>query len=441
MRQVPNVSRLRERLSCRLAHGGSLSRTTALSTRLALAAAFLIVSSAGASQAFVAMAQRGPQTKSQRAPVVDKECPSPEDEKLALAQASSLLEQAQNSEAAEKLQPLAALPCDARFNLLLAAAFDGMNDNARAAETLRQAQSFWPLDNSVAASLAREYMRRGEVDQAVQAVAHFHPDAATPVQEIDAAAVVLLAGHRLASAEAVARVAYQSHPSIHFLLLLANTLQVEGRYKDVITLLQAERATYAQSAPFLVTLAESEFDADMLDAARHDLEGGIKLDGTLYQAHYLLGNVWMKQGDADKASAEYRVAIDLAPDQPRTYYQLALALRAKQDETGEEQALLKALALNGNYAAAHSEMGRIRMNQNRIPEAVEQLELAIQQNPKLEQPYNLLARAYNRLGETDKADAAARRLAVIRAANHRSSDGLSKSELQGDQAKEPSSRF
>ena len=126
----------------------------------------------------------------------------------------------------------------------------------------------------------------------------------------------------------------------------------------------------------------------------------------------------MKQGELDGAAAEYRDAIGLAPDQPRTYYQLALVLRAKQKDAEEETLLVKATAIDSHFALAHAEMGRILLNQNRLPEAVTQLNLAVDDNPTLEQPYNLLARAYDRLGDADKAQAMAKRLLAVRAANH-----------------------
>jgi tetratricopeptide (TPR) repeat protein len=139
----------------------------------------------------------------------------------------------------------------------------------------------------------------------------------------------------------------------------------------------------------------------------------------------------------DQACAAYRLAISLSPDQPRTYYQLALAFRAKQDEAGEESLLKHILEIDSHYAAAHAELGRILLNQNRLPEAVAQLTLAIEDNPSLEQPYNLLARTYDRLGDADKADAMAKRLASVRSANHGKSQVGSDGQLAADRINAP----
>ena len=58
---------------------------------------------------------------------------------------------------------------------------------------------------------------------------------------------------------------------------------MQGRYKDVITLLDAKRTAYGSSALFLVTVAESEYDGKMFGAARTDLERAVELQPDLYQ--------------------------------------------------------------------------------------------------------------------------------------------------------------
>jgi len=332
------------------------------------------------------------------------------------------MQQARYKDAVETLKPLAALHCDARASLLLAAAFDAGGDLPQAEQTLQRAHSVWPSNNSIAASLAREYLGAGEKDKAAQALAHFHAASTTPQQELELAVVVYLAAHQLAAAQTVAQAAYRSYPSVHTLLLLANALQLQGRYPEVNRLLGEKRSTYADSPEFLITLAESESDASIFAAARDDLEHAISLDQKSYQAHYLLGNVLFRLNDPDRAIAEYRRAIDLAPDQPRTYFQLALVLRSRQDQAGEEQALGQALAVDDHYAPAQCELGRILLEEHRLAEAVTHLSSAIQFNPHSEEAYYLLARAYAGLGEKDKSDETVKRLVEVRKENRPNSE-------------------
>lgn len=350
-------------------------------------------------------------------PVPNKNCPAPDDLDATLSRASQLMSRSGYQDAAALLRPLSEMNCDPRASLLLAAALEGQGNESEATAVLRRAHSVWPSNNSVAASLARVYLASGDKDQAAKALAHFHATAETPEQEMEMAVLVYLAGNQLLRAQSVAEQDYKYYPSVHSLLLLANTLQMQGRYPDVIRLLGSKRATFADSAEFFVTLAESESDASIYPAARRDLDRAISLDPSMYQAHYLLGNVLFRTSDADGAITEYRRAIGLAPEQPRTYYQLALALRSKQDDAAEESALEQALAADSHYAPANCEMGRILLEEHRPADAVGHLLAAIQDNPRLENAYFQLAKAYAVLGEKDKASEIVERLQAVRAEN------------------------
>src|ERR1035437_8874555 len=99
----------------------------------------------------------------------------------------------------------------------------------------------------------------------------------------------------------------------------AHVFHLEGRYPDVNRILGAQRESYADSPAFLITLAESEYDASIFPAARQDIERAVLLDGKAYQAHYILANVLVRQNEVDQIGRAHRTAIELAPGQPRTY--------------------------------------------------------------------------------------------------------------------------
>jgi tetratricopeptide (TPR) repeat protein len=366
-------------------------------------------------------------------PGLSRKCPAPEDLDATLGEASQLMSRSSYQDAAALLQPLSQMNCDPRVSLLLAAAFEGQGNEPQATAVLLRAHSAWPSNNSIAASLARAYLTSGDKDQAAKALAHFHASAETPEQEMEMAVVVYLAANQLPRAQTIAEQDYKHYPSVHSLLLLANTLQMQGRYPDVNRLLGSKRAAFADSADFFVTLAESEFDASIYPAARKDLEHAIALNPNMYQAHYLLGNVLFRTSDVDGAIGEYRLAIELAPEQPRTYYQLALALRSKQDDAGEQSALEQALAADSHYAPANCEMGRILLEEHRPADAVGHLLAAIEDNPHLENAYYQLARAYAALGEKAKADEIVKRLQAVRAENRPGPNNKMASGAAGDE--------
>jgi tetratricopeptide (TPR) repeat protein len=345
-----------------------------------------------------------------------------------LGKASALMEQSRYQEAADSLQPFANLPCDARVSLLLAAAFEMSGDLQKAEETLERAHALWPANNSIAATLARQYLSKGEVERAARAVEHFHPTAATPMQELQIASVVLMDNHQLVAARTVADAAYKNYPGVQSLLLLANTMQLQGRFKEVVALLNGKRNAYSGSPAFLITLAESEYDSILYDAARNDLERALSLDQNSYQAHFLLANALLKLDKVDEAIVEYRRAIALSPEQARTHYQLAMALQSKQEETEAEQEIARALGIDSHYAPALIEAGKILISQNKLSDAVVQLNLAIQNNPNAEQGYFLLAKAYAQLGDKEKSEEMKRRLVAVRDANWKNSGNQNKRE-------------
>lgn len=390
----------------------TLSKSTVLLPALAVALCFCSSSTAGA-------AARPGTVVAEGSSAARGKCPSSRDIEGALGEASVLMEHSQFQRAAETLEPLQSLNCDPRISLLLAAATEASGNAAGAGEILQQAHSVWPLDTSVATSLAREYLEEHQPNKALRALADFHATPAVPEQELEMAVLVYMTTQHLDSAQKVAEVNYEAHPSVHSLLLLANTLQLQGRYPDVNHLLNSRRKEYSSSPKFLVTVAESEYDAQMYEAARKDVERAIALNPKSYAAHYILGNILVKLQQPEAAMKQYRTAIALDPSQPRTYFELAMVLRSQQDQSGEEQALRGALSADSNFAPAQCEIGRLLLKENRLQEAVSHLILAAQINPSYEDAYYLLARAYAKLGEKDKSNAAVQRLIALKNADRK----------------------
>jgi len=348
-------------------------------------------------------------------------CPTPEQAAETLAQSGQLMDQSRYPDAIALLAPLTSHHCDPRIPLILSGAYEGSGDLPKAEATLEDAHTTWPSNTAIATSLAREYLASGQTDKALQSLANFHIAPTTQPQELEEAALVYLAGHRLDLAQTTSDTANRRYQSLRSLLLLANVLQLQGRYKDVNAMLESKRSTYSSSSAFLITFAESEYDAMLYDQAHQDLTQAVALTPNSYQAHFLLGNVLLAQNLPTQAAAEYRTAITLAPDQPRTYYQLALIYRKTQDDATEQLLLTQALTVDDHYAPAYAELGRILVDQHQYAQAIDKLHLAIQSNPQTEQAYYLLSRAYASLGDHDKSVEMAKLYTKTRDANRKSS--------------------
>ena len=347
------------------------------------------------------------------------DCPSRSELDRLVSAASDLMQQGQFDAAVKVLQPEPLPKCDARAALLLGAAFEGSGHGSDAQRILEQAHRQWPSDPRRAAALARSYWISGRAAQAAEALGSTRITPSTPVQELELRAEVYLAVHQLLLAQTAAEAAFRSHPSTETLLLLANTIQTQGRAQDALTLLATRREENAASVPFLITIAETEFDSGIYAAAHDDLAHATAIDPGSYQAHYLLGNTLVQQRQIDAAMAEYQTAIGIAPEKPRTYYQLALAKVIQGDVDGAKQSLVKALVADEQYAPAYTELGDLLMQQGRFAEAVEPLRKAIQYGPTQESPYYLLTRVYARLGQKRQSDEMLQRYQEVKATNHK----------------------
>lgn len=119
--------------------------------------------------------------------------------------------------------------------------------------------------------------------------------------------------------------------------------------------------------------------------------------------HSRRGMLLAMKGDADAAEAAFRKGIELGGDQlePRLYYSSFLVGRKRVDEAvevlgaGPQSGQQRALALNG--------MGKMRLMQRRLDEAVDLLEKAKAADPKLMLTYYNLASVDAALGKPDKA--------------------------------------
>jgi tetratricopeptide (TPR) repeat protein len=316
-----------------------------------------------------------------------------------------MLAQNRFGEAVRLLRTKPASGCDYRVDLLLAAAFDDAGDALNARHTLQQGHSHWPSNTSIATSLARYYLQNGDLAKAKATIAQCKPNSTTPLRELQMMAMIDLESQDLAPAESVAALAYHAYPSEDTLLFAANVLQLQGRYMDVIALLGKYRKDYADSSPFLITIAESESDGKMYAEAQQDLRHAIALTPDSYPAHYVLGNLLVKTGNLDSGIQEYRNAIQLSPRQPRTYYQLGRALEETGKNDEARSYFEQAAAVDPHYAPTYSEIAKLQLKSGQFQDAVDNLTRAIQYNPALPQSYYLLIQAYARLGEKDKSHA------------------------------------
>ena len=119
-------------------------------------------------------------------------------------------------------------------------------------------------------------------------------------------------------------------------------------------------------------------------------------------------NVALKKYDEAKAAADS--AIMLAPDNPNAYVGLADSLTGKGDFAKAVEPLKKCIGLNPKNPWTYNRLGNVFYSLDNYPAAVANYEAAAELAPDESVPIRSLMNTWARMGELDKAIAAADRL-------------------------------
>lgn len=141
------------------------------------------------------------------------------------------------------------------------------------------------------------------------------------------------------------------------------------------------------------------------EAAEATFNAGMVLDPNNVDIQLSLGDLYMAQGDLDKAIKTYCDAISVEPENYLTYAKTGLALWEKDYLEESIVAFHKSIELNPDFEIAQNNLGVVYLDGLGDPkESVEYFKTAININPNYTLAYFNLARAYQAIG--DKALAA-----------------------------------
>jgi tetratricopeptide (TPR) repeat protein len=99
------------------------------------------------------------------------------------------------------------------------------------------------------------------------------------------------------------------------------------------------------------------------DSAETAYLRAIELDSTMVEAHFNLGDLYMKQGRRDQAVVHLRTAAGITPDNARVAWALGLALEAAGRSGDALEAFSRTLLLDPGFAKALYKLGNIRFEQ------------------------------------------------------------------------------
>ena len=121
-----------------------------------------------------------------------------------------------------------------------------------------------------------------------------------------------------------------------------------------------------------------------------------------------LGVTYLQQSNFDEAEKVLRAALKLAPEAANLHYDLALALKLKDNLAGASSELREAIRLDPNLADAYYTYGVTLWQQGEFAAAAEQLRAAVRVRPDYAEAYYTLGAVYKQM---DKLSEAAQSLA------------------------------
>ncbi|HJZ93231.1 MAG TPA: tetratricopeptide repeat protein [Gemmataceae bacterium] len=152
---------------------------------------------------------------------------------------------------------------------------------------------------------------------------------------------------------------------------------------------------------------EKLFEAD---AAHADLDNAMELDSNDCARHALFltrGVFHFEEGDLDLASADFRSAMRLKPDQHHAYFNLAHVYLAQGKYQAAAEQVDIALRFHPPARAVfgyHAELGRRLLRDARYEDAVRECETALKLTPGLALPLAVRGRALLALGRHEQAE-------------------------------------
>jgi TolB-like protein/Tfp pilus assembly protein PilF len=172
--------------------------------------------------------------------------------------------------------------------------------------------------------------------------------------------------------------------------------------------------TLAWSHMMDVFMQSTESTQESMKLAAAASKKALEIDGSHPQVHKVLSNLYIMQGESDKAIASAKRAVELSPGDSLSFANLGLCLMFACKPIEAIPMYEKALRRNPfSDFTHHRNLAWVYLMVGRYDDAIEELQKAVQKNPSNYHIYYNLVLAYTKLGRNEKARAAAAKLLEI----------------------------
>jgi tetratricopeptide (TPR) repeat protein len=176
-----------------------------------------------------------------------------------------------------------------------------------------------------------------------------------------------------------------------------------GRYDDARKAFAGQYGFAPESAPAYLLAARMLLRRDYRPIAEQSARKAIALNPNLPQAHFLLGELALAQGQAAEAITEFQKEGDLDPLDGTVYERMGDAYIHVGDFDRAQQALNRAVLLEPNVNIPFILLGKVLLKQKNSLMAKMYLERALEMDPQNYMAHHLLGQTYRALGRSDDA--------------------------------------
>jgi tetratricopeptide (TPR) repeat protein len=191
------------------------------------------------------------------------------------------------------------------------------------------------------------------------------------------------------------------------LYLFGYVLFRQGRHEDAVVALRDALAKQPENADAHRILGLSYFQMDQKIEARKELQAAVRINPSLSEAHYFLGRVNYTLNRFGEAREAFEKAIQLQPQFMKAYDNLGLTL----DALGEWQSAIKAFRqaidlneeLKTNSKWPYLNLAEVLLKQNLYSQSIPYFQRALAIDPNWAKAHSGLGKALLREGKSEEA--------------------------------------
>ncbi len=184
---------------------------------------------------------------------------------------------------------------------------------------------------------------------------------------------------------------------------LANLYRSQQKNEEAIQEYETALKLKPQMDEVRTLLSGLYLNAGQTEKAREVLAPVLAKKNKTAGAFITKGNMLQQKGKYRKALAQYDKALDITPQNPYLFYNIALTYYYMKEYAKSEEFLKGSIALNPNIAEAHNLLGQIYISKNKEKKALKLFKKALKLDPELRDAQYNVATVYLRLGNYQQA--------------------------------------